>query len=88
MSKEYLRQETIEPAKALGRQAAFGVGGALLLSLGSFLAVWGIYFALVNQVFEGEWGRVWAKLVTAAVATAAAGVVASRLAKSSEEISS
>lgn len=85
MSKEYLRQETIEPAKALGKQAGMGLGAGMLMSFGAFLGTWGIYFALVNQVFEGEWGRVWSKLVTAGVAVIAAALIAWRLSKMKEE---
>ena len=29
MSREYLRQETIEPAKRLGKHAGLGIGGAI-----------------------------------------------------------
>src|SRR3546814_1286347 len=46
MSREYLRQETLEPAKRLGKHAGMGIGGAALLSFGSFLMVLGLYFAL------------------------------------------
>jgi len=37
LSKEYLRQETIEPAKRLGRFAGFTVGAALLFAIGGVL---------------------------------------------------
>lgn len=37
MSKEYLLQETVEPAKQLGRYAGFSVGAALAFALGTFL---------------------------------------------------
>ena len=33
MSREYLRQEIVEPAKKLGRFAGFGMGAAALFSL-------------------------------------------------------
>ena len=43
MSKEYLRQETIEPAKQLGRFAGFSLAAAVLFSIGSlFLSVAGV----------------------------------------------
>lgn len=37
LSAAYARQETIDPVKGLGRFLGFGLGGALLLSLGSIL---------------------------------------------------
>jgi hypothetical protein len=37
MSKEYLRQETIEPAKRLGRFAGFTIGAAVLFAIGGVL---------------------------------------------------
>jgi hypothetical protein len=36
MSKEYLRQETLEPAKELGRYAGFSVAAAFSFALGAF----------------------------------------------------
>ena len=43
MSKEYLRQETLEPAKNLGRVAGFGLGAALVFGLATtFLGVAGM----------------------------------------------
>lgn len=42
MSKQYLRQETVEPAKQLGRVAGMGFGAAILFSFGAlFLAIAG-----------------------------------------------
>ena len=37
MSKEYLRQETVEPAKRLGRFAGFTIGASLMFAFGSIL---------------------------------------------------
>ncbi len=77
----YLRQETIEPAKRLGKQAGMGLAGALLLSLGAFLGVLGI-FALLRMVLpDTEWYGVLARLITAATAALAAGLVAWRISK-------
>jgi hypothetical protein len=76
MSKEYLRQETLEPAKRLGRQAGMGIGGAMVMSTGSFLLVLGLYFGLRMVLPEGEWWEVLARGLTAVGALAAAGLVA------------
>lgn len=43
MSKEYLLQETVEPARQLGRYAGFGMGAALSWALAVF------FFALAGQ---------------------------------------
>ena len=37
MSKEYLRQETLDPAKKLGRFAGFTIGAWLLYAIGGVL---------------------------------------------------
>jgi hypothetical protein len=37
MSKEYLRQETLEPAKRLGRFAGFTIGASFLFAIGGLL---------------------------------------------------
>ena len=37
MSKEYLLQETVEPAKQLGRYAGYSFGAALCFALGTLL---------------------------------------------------
>lgn len=77
----YLRQETIEPAKRLGKQAGMGLGGAVLFSMGAFLGVLGI-FALLRMVLpDTEWYGVLARLITAATAALAAGLVAWRISK-------
>ena len=65
MAKEYLRQETVEPAKRLGKQAGMGIGGAIVMSIGAFLLVLGAYFALRMLLPEGEWWEVLARLLTA-----------------------
>ena len=37
MAKQYLRQETLDPAKELGRYAGFAVGAALCFAIGAVL---------------------------------------------------
>lgn len=79
MSREYLRQETIEPAKRLGKHAGMGIGGALVLSLGSFFLVLALYSALKRWLPEGEWYVVLAKGLAALAAGLGAGLVFWRL---------
>lgn len=79
MSKDYLRQEVVDPAKKLGRQSGMGIGGAILFSLGAFFALLGVYALMKMVLPASEWYVVLARLITAAVGAAAAGLVAWRI---------
>ena len=83
MSKDYLRQEVIEPIKNLGRHAGMGLGGAILFSLGAFVALLGVYSLLKMVLPESAWYVVLARLLTAVVGAAAAGLVAWRMSSDS-----
>ena len=65
MSQEYLRQETIEPAKRLGKHAGMGLGGAAVLSLGGVFLVLALYSALKMVLPDGEWWVVLARFLAA-----------------------
>lgn len=79
MSREYLRQEVAEPAKRLGKQAGMGIGGAVAVAIGAFLAAWGLYYGLVTWLPEGEWYVVLSRFITAVAAAALAGLVVWRM---------
>ncbi len=79
MSREYLRQETLEPAKALGKTAGMGVGGAMALGLGVFFLALALYSGLKMWLPEGEWWVVLARFITALVAAGGAGLVVWRM---------
>jgi len=79
MSREYLRQETLEPAKHLGKQAGMGVGGAIVMAIGAVFLAWGLYYGLTMLLPDGEWWIVLARGLTAIAAAAAAGIVAWRI---------
>jgi hypothetical protein len=79
MSREYLRQETVEPAKALGKAAGMGIGGAMTLGLGAFFFALALYSALKMWLPEGAWWVVLARFITALAAAGGAGVVAWRM---------
>lgn len=88
MSREYLRQETIEPAKRLGKHAGLGIGGAFALSLGAICLTWAFYYGL-TQLFEAtvsgsRWWVVASRLATALAAGATAGVIGWRISKQSD----
>jgi hypothetical protein len=71
MSKEYLRQETLEPAKQLGRFAGYSVAAAFAFSIGTlFLSIAGMRW-LVSALPKGAYweglGYVLVSLVLAGV---------------------
>lgn len=85
LSKSYLRQETIEPAKRLGRYAGFVAGAGLAFALA------GVFFGIaLTRLFLGVlpdgdyWtvlGYLLGVLSIGAVAGAAAGVTKQRVEK-------
>ncbi|MFZ0626573.1 MAG: phage holin family protein [Acidimicrobiia bacterium] len=79
MSKEYLKQETLEPAKRLGKKAGFGIGGAIVISLGGFFLVLALYGGLKMWLPEGEWWVVLARFIAAVAAAGAAGLIVWRM---------
>jgi len=79
MSRQYLRQETIEPAKALGKHASMGIGGAMVISFGAFFLVLGLYNGLQVWLPAGEWYEVLARGLTAIGAAGVAGLVVWRM---------
>jgi hypothetical protein len=79
MSREYLRQETIEPAKALGKAAGMGVGGAMAIALGAFFMVLALYSGVKMWLPDGEWWVVLARFIAALGAAGGAGLVVWRM---------
>lgn len=85
MSKEYLRQETVEPMKKLGSYAGLGIGGAVALAIGAILATLALYAGmqvLMSELLGGnEWYNVLARGITMLVAGIAAGLIGWRMSK-------
>ncbi len=79
MSKEYLRQEALEPAKKLGKHAGFGLGGGALFAIASILLTLGVFALLRRLLPDTAWWAVAARGFTALVAGAAAGLIVWRL---------
>ena len=70
--RAYAKQETIEPIKGLGRYAAFGILGSVLLSLGLVLLLLAGLRALQTETgdtFDGSWS--WAPYLIALVVVGA-----------------
>jgi len=79
MAREYLRQETLEPAKKLGKHAGMGIGGALVMAIGAVCLAWGLYYGLTMWLPEGEWWVILARGLTAIAAAGAAALIAWRM---------
>lgn len=81
MSKEYLWQETVEPAKALGRFAGIALAAGVVFAVASLFAGLAAY-ALYRQVLpEGEWWVVLARGLTMLTTGAIAGLIGWRMTK-------
>lgn len=79
----YAKQETIDPLKSLGRYVAYGVAGAVLLAVGTFLGALAILRAVQTEASPSLTGNLsfvpyFAGVVFAGVVAAAA---ASRIAR-------
>jgi hypothetical protein len=57
LTKDYAKQETIEPLKGVGRYVAFGFAGALLGAFGVGLLLLSLLRALQTKVDPFEEGR-------------------------------
>lgn len=79
LSKTYLRQETLEPAKRLGRFAGFGIGAGLVFGLAALflgLAAYALFRAILP---DGEWWVVLARGLTVLATAGAAGLLGWRM---------
>jgi hypothetical protein len=76
MSKAYLVQETIEPAKNLGRLAGFSVGAALCWALGGVLLSIAVLRWIVRALPDGPyWSALGYLLTVIAIGLVAASMV-------------
>lgn len=77
--RDYAKQETIDPFKAIGRFLAFGMAGAVVLSLGVLFAVLAILRGLQTETDEHLTGSLtWVPYVVAFVLSAVIVAVAVR----------
>lgn len=83
MSKQYLLEQTVEPAKRLGKTAGFGIGGGVVFAIAAIFGTLGVYagFQALFDSAGGDhpWLNVLARGLTALVAAAVAGLVAWRM---------
>jgi hypothetical protein len=78
LAKDYVRQRTLEPAKALGRAGGLGMAAAVLFTLAAlFLAVAGMR-AIVNALPDGHIWSGFGYVLAAAGLLVTTGIVAWR----------
>ena len=76
--RRYVRQETVEPLRSLGRYLLFGTAGSLLVGVGTVLLALGALRGLQAWgALNGRWS--WVPYLAAAVPLALVGVRASSL---------
>lgn len=85
LSRDYLRQEVLDPAKELGKHAGMGIGGGVVMAIGAIFLTWGLYYGLTLWLPEGEWWVVLARGITTIVAAGAAGLIAWRISVGSQQ---
>lgn len=83
LTKDYARQETVEPLKGVGRYLAYGLAGVVVGSIGVIMLLLAMLRALQTETgttFTGSWS--WAPYVLVLLAASALGAVAaSRIGK-------
>ena len=75
LSKEYLREQTIEPARRLGRLAGFGLAGGVLFAVAALFLGLGAYALFRLVLPDGEWYVVLARGLTVVAVSAAAALI-------------
>jgi hypothetical protein len=86
LTKDYARQETVDPLKALGRFVAMGLAGAVLLGLAGMFLSLGLLRLLQNETgdaFDGAftWAPYAITLVVTVLGAIWAGVTIKRTRK-------
>jgi hypothetical protein len=85
MSKEYLRQEVVEPAKRLGRFAGFGLAGGFLFSIAALLLTLGLFALLRRLLPDTPWWSIGARAFTFVGAGAGAALIGWRMTRDDHE---
>jgi hypothetical protein len=75
LSKQYLMQETIEPAKRLGRVAGMGLAAGALFALGAIFLGVALTLLLVMVLPEGDLWKALAYLISTLVLGGTAGLI-------------
>ncbi len=83
LTKDYARQETVEPLKGVGRYLGYGAAGAILLGLGVILLMLAGLRALQTETGDALDGNLsWVPyLIVLVVASALVGWAVTRISK-------
>ncbi|HEY8546246.1 MAG TPA: hypothetical protein VIL36_14400 [Acidimicrobiales bacterium] len=83
LTKDYARQETVEPLKGIGRYLAYGFAGVVVGSIGVIMLLLAMLRALQTETgstFTGSWS--WAPYALVLLAAGVLGAIAaSRIGK-------
>ncbi len=79
LTKQYLRQETVDPMKNIGRSVARALITMLLVGLGVVLLALGLHEFLGEILPQGQWWAAASTALTAVVVLLATVIVAGRL---------
>lgn len=75
LSREYLREQTVEPLKRLGRHLGFGLAAGLVLAAAALYLGLAAYAGWKQLLPEGEWWTVAARGLTGVVTGGAAVLI-------------
>jgi len=75
LSKQYLKQETVEPAKRLGKAAGLGVAAAMLFGMATFLGGVAVNRWIIRLLPDGRAWSGLAYVLSAVLLVAIAGIV-------------
>jgi hypothetical protein len=81
LSKQYLRQEVLEPLKKVGAHLGFGLGAGLLFAFAALFIALGAYQLYLAVLPEGEWWVVLARGLTLLTTAAGAGLIGWRMSR-------
>ena len=84
LTKQYLRQETLDPLRRVGRSVGIAAVVLLLVSLAAVLLAMGFHGFLIDVLPEGQWWEPAAAAIVAVVFCLAAVMVAGRLSSGDE----
>ena len=75
LSKQYIMQETVEPAKKLGRVAGMGLAAGVLFAFGGIFLGIAVALLLVSVLPDGDLWKALAYLISTLLLAGTAGLI-------------